>query len=286
MFVELGHFAMILAMALAAVQAFFGLAGGARNDERWMRTARAAVAGQVACIAIGVAGLIHAFVANDFSVLYVAQNSNSALPLFYRVAALWGAHEGSMVLWITILALWTAAFALRSGGLPSTFAARALGVLGIVSFGFLLFTLTTSNPFLRLIPPAADGRDLNPLLQDFAMAVHPPILYTGYVGFSVSFALASHSPSASIQAAVISSRVACARVSASAGERTYWSTRLNRASPQACCAKVALEASSPIRGVPLPSVARPTTTRFWRGSQPRRSTTSIRTAVAPRSTTA
>jgi cytochrome c-type biogenesis protein CcmF len=190
MFVELAHFSMILAMALAAVQACFGLVGGARNDARWMRTARAAVAGQVACIGLGVAGLIHAFVGNDFSVLYVAQNSNSALPLFYRVAALWGAHEGSMVLWITILALWTAAFALRCGRLPPSFAARALGVLGIVSFGFLLFTLTTSNPYLRLIPPAADGRDLNPLLQDFAMAIHPPILYTGYVGFSVSFAIA------------------------------------------------------------------------------------------------
>ena len=190
MFVELAHFSMILAMALAAVQAFFGLAGGARNDERWMRTARSAVAGQVLFIGLGVAGLVHAFVTNDFSVQYVAENSNSALPLFYRVAALWGAHEGSMVLWITILALWTAAFALRCGRLPPSFAARALGVLGIVSFGFLLFTLTTSNPYLRLIPAAADGRDLNPLLQDFAMAIHPPILYTGYVGFSVSFALA------------------------------------------------------------------------------------------------
>jgi cytochrome c-type biogenesis protein CcmF len=190
MLVELAHFSMILAMALAAAQAFFGLAGAARNDARWMRAARGAVAGQVIFIAIGVGGLIHAFVTNDFSVQYVAENSNSALPLFYRVAALWGAHEGSMVLWITILALWTGAFALRSGHLPETFAARALGVLGVVSFGFLLFTLTTSNPFLRLIPPAADGRDLNPLLQDFAMAVHPPILYTGYVGFSVGFALA------------------------------------------------------------------------------------------------
>ncbi len=190
MLVELAHFSMILAMALAALQAFFGLAGGARNDERWMRAARGAVAGQLVFVALGVAGLVQAFVGNDFSVRYVAENSNSALPLFYRVAALWGAHEGSMVLWIAILAAWTAAFALRCGQLPASFAARALGVLGIVSCGFLLFTLTTSNPYLRLLPPAADGRDLNPLLQDFAMALHPPILYAGYVGFSISFALA------------------------------------------------------------------------------------------------
>ncbi|MCC7461422.1 MAG: heme lyase CcmF/NrfE family subunit [Gammaproteobacteria bacterium] len=190
MLVELAHFSMILALVLSALQAWFGLAGGARNDERWMRAARTAVACQVVCTALGVAGLVHAFIGNDFSVLYVAQNSNSALPLFYRITALWGAHEGSMVLWIAILALWTVAFALCSRSLPRTVTARALGVLGIISCGFLLFTLTTSNPFLRLMPPAADGRDLNPLLQDFAMAMHPPILYTGYVGFSVSFALA------------------------------------------------------------------------------------------------
>jgi len=190
MLVELAHFSMILALVLSAVQAIFGLAGGARDDARWMRAARAAVAAQVVCTGLGVAGLVHAFIGNDFSVLYVAQNSNSALPLFYRVAALWGAHEGSMVLWIAILALWTTAFALSSRQLPRTVVARALGVLGLVSCGFLLFTLVTSNPFLRLLPPAADGRDLNPLLQDFAMALHPPILYAGYVGFSVSFALA------------------------------------------------------------------------------------------------
>jgi cytochrome c-type biogenesis protein CcmF len=190
MFIELAHFSMILAMALAGAQAFFGLAGAARNDERWMSVVPAAVAGQFVFVALAVAGLIHAFVQNDFSVTYVWQNSNSALPLFYRVTALWGAHEGSLVLWITVLTLWTVAFAFSAMRLPRTFAARALGVLGLVSFGFMLFTLTTSNPFLRLIPAAADGRDLNPLLQDFALAVHPPILYTGYTGFSVSFALA------------------------------------------------------------------------------------------------
>jgi len=190
MFVELGHFSMILAMALAGAQAFFGLAGAARRDERWMSVVPSAVAGQFLFVAVAVASLVNAFVHNDFSVRYVAENSNSALPLFYRVAALWGAHEGSLVLWITILSIWTVTFALASGRLPRTFASRALGVLGIISFGFMLFLLTTSNPFLRLVPPAPDGRDLNPLLQDFAMAVHPPILYTGYVGFSVAFALA------------------------------------------------------------------------------------------------
>jgi len=190
MLVELAHFSMILAMALAAAQAFFGLAGAARNDERWMSVVPAAVAGQSVFVALAVAGLIHAFVQNDFSVAYVWQNSNSALPLFYRITALWGAHEGSLVLWIAVLTLWTLVFAFSAARLPRSFAARALGVLGLVSCGFMLFTLTTSNPFLRLLPAAADGRDLNPLLQDFALAVHPPILYAGYTGFSVSFALA------------------------------------------------------------------------------------------------
>jgi cytochrome c-type biogenesis protein CcmF len=134
--------------------------------------------------------LASAFVGDDFSVRYVAENSNSALPLFYRVTALWGAHEGSLLLWILLLALWSVAVALASARLPPRFAARVLGVLGLVSFGFLLFTLATSNPFLRLDPPAPDGRDLNPILQDPGLAVHPPILYTGYVGFAVAFAFA------------------------------------------------------------------------------------------------
>jgi cytochrome c-type biogenesis protein CcmF len=120
----------------------------------------------------------------------VAENSNSALPLFYRVAALWGAHEGSLLLWIMLLALWTVAVAVYASRLPRLFAARVLGVLGVISCGFLLFTLATSNPFLRLDPPALDGRDLNPILQDPGLAGHPPVLYTGYVGFAVAFAFA------------------------------------------------------------------------------------------------
>ncbi|MFM2287858.1 MAG: hypothetical protein RL684_1001 [Pseudomonadota bacterium] len=190
MLIELGHLAMILAMLLALAQAVFGLAGAQLQKERWLGVVPAAVTGQFIFLAFGTATLIHAFVINDFSVLYVAQNSNSQLPVFYRVAALWGAHEGSLLLWICVLGLWTMAVLLRSGRLPRAYAARVLGVLGVISFGFLLFMLATSNPFLRLDPAAIDGRDLNPLLQDFAMAIHPPILYTGYVGMSVSFAFA------------------------------------------------------------------------------------------------
>jgi len=187
---ELGHFALILALLLAALQAFFAIAGPAFARERWTHAVTPALAGQAVMVVTAVVCLVNAFVSNDFSVLYVADNSNSALPLFYRVTALWGAHEGSLLLWILLLALWSVAVALRSSGLPPNFAARVLGVLGLVSFGFLLFTLATSNPFARLDPPAPDGRDLNPILQDPGLAVHPPILYTGYVGFAVAFAFA------------------------------------------------------------------------------------------------
>ncbi len=190
MIVELGHFSLILALVLSALMAFFGIAGAQRNDSRWMAVVRPAAAAQFITVTAAMAALIYAFVTHDFSVRYVADNSNSALPTFYRVAALWGAHEGSLVLWQWILALWTLAVALASNRLPIAFAARVLGVLGIVSLGFHLFTLATSNPYERLLPPAADGRDLNPLLQDFALAVHPPLLYTGYVGFAVAFAFA------------------------------------------------------------------------------------------------
>jgi cytochrome c-type biogenesis protein CcmF len=187
---ELGHFALILALLLAALQAFFGIAGPMRDRERWMAAVIPAVAGQAVMVVTAFACLAAAFVGDDFSVRYVAENSNSALPLFYRVSALWGAHEGSLLLWILLLALWTVAVSIGAARLPARFAARVLGVLGLVSFGFLLFTLATSNPFLRLDPPASDGHDLNPILQDPGLAVHPPILYTGYVGFAVAFAFA------------------------------------------------------------------------------------------------
>src|SRR6204780_4997214 len=187
---ELGHFALILALLLAGLQAFFGIAGPQLRRDRWLAAVAPAVAGQFVMVATAIACLVTAFVTHDFSVRYVAENSNSALPLFYRVTALWGAHEGSLLLWIFLLACWTLAVAVGAQRLPARFAARVLGVLGLVSFGFLLFTLATSNPFLRLIPAAPDGRDLNPILQDPAVAIHPPILYTGYVGFAVAFAFA------------------------------------------------------------------------------------------------
>jgi cytochrome c-type biogenesis protein CcmF len=187
---ELGHFALILALVLAAAQAVFGIVGAARGDLRWQAAVRPAVAGQFVLVSVSIATLVYAFVNFDFSVIYVASNSNSALPTFYRVAALWGAHEGSLLLWIWILAAWTLAVAVASRNLPVSFASRVLGVLGLVSFAFLLFTLATSNPFDRIFPAPADGRDLNPVLQDPALAIHPPLLYMGYVGLSVAFAFA------------------------------------------------------------------------------------------------
>ncbi|MGO8858286.1 MAG: heme lyase CcmF/NrfE family subunit [Steroidobacteraceae bacterium] len=187
---ELGVFALILAFCLSVSQAFFGLVGAWRGRPVWMSVARPAVTGQFVFVAVAFACLVYSFVNGDFSVLYVARNSNSHLPLFYRVAAVWGAHEGSLLLWIMILSIWSVAVAAFSRQLPMSFSSRVLGVMGLVSSGFLLFTLWTSNPFERLIPAAQDGADLNPVLQDFALAIHPPMLYTGYVGFSVAFAFA------------------------------------------------------------------------------------------------
>ena len=187
---ELGHFMLVLALAAAITQAFFGLAGPALGRQAWVEVARPAVIAQFALVSLSLAALVYAFVQNDFSVEYVAANSNTALPIGYRIAAVWGAHEGSLLLWAWIMVAWTLAVALLSRSLPPHFAARVLGVLGLISIGFLLFTLATSNPIARLDPAAPDGRDLNPLLQDFALAIHPPMLYAGYVGLSVAFAFA------------------------------------------------------------------------------------------------
>jgi cytochrome c-type biogenesis protein CcmF len=187
---EVGHFALILAFVLSIAQAFFGLLGSWRSLPSWMEVARPAAAGQWVFVVMAFGCLMYSFLVNDFSVLYVASNSNSALPIFYRVAAVWGAHEGSLLLWITILASWTLAVTALSRNLPQSFASRVLGVLGIVSAGFMLFTLATSNPFERMLPAAVNGADLNPILQDPALAIHPPMLYTGYVGFAVAFAFA------------------------------------------------------------------------------------------------
>ncbi len=187
---EIGHFCLIVGLCLAAAQAFFGLAGPLTGRRAWTAVARPAAAGQFVFVAVAFGFLTYAFLVNDFSVAYVASNSNSELPLMYRVSAVWGAHEGSLLLWALMLSLWTVAVALLSRSLPEPLVCKALGVLGLVTVGFLLFTLATSNPFDRLVPAAVEGRDLNPLLQDPGLAIHPPMLYMGYVGFSVAFAFA------------------------------------------------------------------------------------------------
>ncbi len=190
MIVELGHFALILAFCLALAQAFFGLGGAALRKPHWMVVTRRAVAGQFVMTLCAFLSLAYAFNVNDFSVLYVALNSNSQLPTFYRFAAIWGAHEGSLLLWLLILSIWTVAVAARGTHIPQITISRVLGVLGFISVGFASFILLTSSPFERLWPAALDGRDLNPLLQDPALAIHPPMLYTGWCGFSVPFAFA------------------------------------------------------------------------------------------------
>ena len=187
---EIGQLALALALTLAIAQGLLGLAGAARGDGVWMRAARPAARGQFVFVAIAFGCLTYAFVANDFTVGYVASNSNSALPLHYRVSGVWGGHEGSILLWIMMLCVWTLGVTLFSRQLPDDMVARVLGVMGLVSTGFLLFVLFTSNPFARVFPAPADGRDLNPLLQDPGMVVHPPMLYMGYVGFSIAFSFA------------------------------------------------------------------------------------------------
>jgi cytochrome c-type biogenesis protein CcmF len=187
---ELGHFALIIALALATAQATLSFTGAARNRHALMSTARPIAVGQFVFVALAFAALAWSFVHNDFSVSNVAQNSNSQLPVHYRFAATWGSHEGSILLWTLMLATWTCAVATFSRHLPERLVARVLGVMGLVSAGFLLFMLLTSNPFERLLPAAEEGRDLNPLLQDPGMVIHPPMLYMGYVGFSVAFSFA------------------------------------------------------------------------------------------------
>ena len=187
---ELGHFALILALLTSLVLAVAPFAGAVRSDPRWMAVAPSAAAGLFAFHLLAFGCLAWAFAANDFSVLYVATNSNALLPLHYRIAAVWGAHEGSLLLWSLILSGWTLAVAARSRSLPPEVSARVLAVLGFVAAGFLCFMLFTSNPFARLLPAAVVGRDLNPLLQDVGLIVHPPVLYMGYVGLAVPFAFA------------------------------------------------------------------------------------------------
>jgi cytochrome c-type biogenesis protein CcmF len=187
---EIGQLALVLALLLAFAQAFLPLAGTALGKPEWAATARPIAVGQFLFVVLAWGALATSFVNNDFSVANVAQHSNLSLPVHYRFAASWGSHEGSMLLWALMLGGWTAAVALLSRHLPDRIAARVIGIMGLISIGFLLFILTTSNPFDRLLPPAQDGRDLNPLLQDPGMVMHPPLLYMGYVGFAVAFAFA------------------------------------------------------------------------------------------------
>jgi cytochrome c-type biogenesis protein CcmF len=187
---EIGQLALLLALAVAMVQGSLPIAGAARGRADWMALARPAAQTQCLLVMLAFACLVASFVRNDFSVLYVASNSNSALPLHYRIAGVWGGHEGSLLLWLLMLNVWTLAVATFSRHLPPPVISRILAVMGLVSVGFLLFMLLTSNPFDRLLPAAADGRDLNPLLQDPGMVIHPPMLYMGYVGFSVAFSFA------------------------------------------------------------------------------------------------
>jgi len=188
---ELGHLSLILALCMALVMSFFPLIGAWRGDRQWMSLARPAAWGQFAFLAFSFGCLTWAFLHDDFSVAYVASNSNSALPWYYKFSAVWGAHEGSLLLWALILGGWTFAVSVFSRQLPEVMLARVLAVMGMISTGFLLFLIITSNPFSRLLPQVpADGNDLNPLLQDPGLIIHPPMLYMGYVGFSVAFAFA------------------------------------------------------------------------------------------------
>ncbi len=187
---ELGHFALILALGLAIIQASLPLAGSFTRNQTWMGTARPLAWGQFTFIAISFACLLLAFLTDDFSVAYVATNSNTLMPTIYKVSALWGAHEGSLLLWALLLSAWGAAVASLSSNLPHQMVSRVLAVMGMIGIGFLLFMLLSSNPFDRLFPAPPQGRDLNPLLQDLGLAIHPPMLYMGYVGFSVAFSFA------------------------------------------------------------------------------------------------
>ncbi|MEQ1438308.1 heme lyase CcmF/NrfE family subunit [Fontimonas sp. SYSU GA230001] len=187
---ELGHFALLAALAVALIQALVPMLGVWRREPRWMDVGASAAQGQFVLVLLAYLCLTWAFVERDWSVVYVAANSHSQLPLMYRISAVWGAHEGSMLLWMLMLTGWAAAVSVFSRSLPRDVRAQALAVLGFLSVGFLLFILLTSNPFDRHFPVPEDGRDLNPLLQDPGLVFHPPLLYMGYVGFSVAFAFA------------------------------------------------------------------------------------------------
>ncbi|MGY8958199.1 MAG: heme lyase CcmF/NrfE family subunit [Alphaproteobacteria bacterium] len=190
MIAEIGHFSLVLALAVALIQAIVPLVGAHRGDDAWMATAAPTALVQMVCIATSFGCLMYTFVTSDFTVMNVAQNSNTLQPMLYKVSSAWGNHEGSMVLWVLILAVFGAMVAAFGGNLPPALKARVLSVQSMIGVGFLLFILLTSNPFERILSPPLDGRDLNPLLQDPGLAFHPPMLYIGYVGFSMAFSFA------------------------------------------------------------------------------------------------
>ncbi|HSF65748.1 MAG TPA: cytochrome c biogenesis protein CcsA, partial [Paracoccaceae bacterium] len=190
MIVELGHFALILALCVAVVQSVVPLIGAHRRWSGWMAVAEPAANAQVLLIGFSFAALTYAFVTSDFSLQLVVANSHTLKPLIYKISGVWGNHEGSLLLWVLILALFGASAAWFGGNLPPTLRARVLAVQGMIGVAFMLFMLLTSNPFLRLEVPPFDGQDLNPLLQDPGLAFHPPFLYLGYVGLSMAFSFA------------------------------------------------------------------------------------------------
>jgi len=187
---EFGHFALVLALGIALVQSLVPFVGARRGDPRLMAVAAPAALTQFLLVGIAFAALVHAYVVSDFSVQTVVENSNSAMPLLYKITGVWGNHEGSMLLWVLILALYGALVAAFGRNLPEKLKALVLAVQGWIASAFLLFILTTSNPFLRVAMPPLEGQDLNPVLQDIGLAIHPPLLYLGYVGCSISFAFA------------------------------------------------------------------------------------------------
>ena len=190
MVTEIGHYALVMALFAAILQSTLPFWGAARGEGRLMDLAPRAAIGGFALVALSFAALTYAYLISDFSVLNVAENSHSAKPLIYKITGVWANHEGSMLLWVLILTLFAAATAVFGRNLPPAFRARVLGVQGLVAVGFLLFILFTSNPFERLVTPPLDGSGMNPLLQDPGIALHPPMLYLGYVGFSVAFSFA------------------------------------------------------------------------------------------------
>jgi cytochrome c-type biogenesis protein CcmF len=190
MIAELGHYALALALGVAIIQSTLPLIGAARGDAQWMAVAIPSSLVQFALLLLSFFALMHAYVTSDFSVLNVVQNSHSLKPMLYKISGVWGNHEGSLLLWVTVMALFGAMVAIFGRNLPPGLKARTLAVQAMVTVGFLLFMLLTSNPFERIFPAPLEGRDLNPLLQDPGLAFHPPMLYIGYVGLSIVFSFA------------------------------------------------------------------------------------------------